>query len=395
MITKKIVFLILAAFMSLFVLQGKAFYETECSITVMDEDEVILQKTYKIDTFVAIRTKVFNKGNYTKLYEKLLDKQEENPLAVLNEELAIDINSLPDKYNRDYQNATVRYLNDGKFVYTKEIQGEIIDESKLIRDVFGAIGGDGKVYFAKDYIYPEITMTELKSATVQIAEFSTSCNTSSSARKHNIGLACQKIESNKISSNDYFSFNKVVGARTEARGFQTAKIIIDGDFVDGVGGGVCQVSTTLFNAWCLAGLKVARSATHSLPVSYVSPSLDAMVSSGSDLQLYNDSAYPIYIDSEFDGNTITFKLYGKPSGSIIKLRSEVLEQLTSDEYTEDTVEITDWKEGETFRITKQPKNGLVSVAYRDFYNENGKLFFSERLRKTVYRAQKGKIVYKT
>jgi hypothetical protein len=126
----------------------------------------------------------------------------------------------------------------------------------------------------------------------------------------------------------------------------------------------------------------------------VRPGLDAMVASSSDLVLLNDSEYPVYIDSYFGGDTVKFAIYGKPCGMNVKLRSEVLEILPCDDYAEEKVEITDWKENELFRIIKKPENGLISASYREFYDDNGTLLYRERLRKTVYLAQKGKIVYR-
>lgn len=391
---KMLIIVVLLIFVSVFIFQGQAFYEKKCTITVMDNENVILQKIYKIDSFVALKNKLFNKGDYEKLYTKLIEKEEFDPLSVLNQELSLDIKELPYKCNKECKNATVKYIKDGKFLYSKERRGEKIDLDKLTKDIFTALNTDGIVYLNKEYIQPSITQNELIEVTKKIAEFSTNYKSSSAERKHNIALACQKIENSKIDAGCQFSFNEVVGPRSIERGFQTAKIIIDGEFVEGVGGGVCQVSSTLYNAWCLAGLKVLRSATHSLPVSYIKPSLDAMVTSNSDLILNNNSNFPIYIDSKFDGENISFIIYGKPSGCTIKLRSEILDILPCEEYTEEKAEIIDWKEEELFRIIKPPKNGLVSASYREYYDDKGNLLYSERLRKTVYQGQKGKIVYK-
>jgi vancomycin resistance protein YoaR len=376
------------------IFQGKALYDTECTITIKDENVEILKKTYNINKIEAMKAKLFFKGNYLLLYERYIDKGEEKPLEKLNKNLAMDIEYLPDKYNKAYKNAETKYSNDGNFEYIEEENGEKIDINKLTVDIFIALKEECTVNITKEIIVPEVTENDLKKVTVKVAEFSTFCSKSSAERKHNIMLACQKIESTEIEQGEQFSFNEIVGERSEERGFQKSIIISGGEFVEGVGGGVCQVSTTLFNVWCLAGLKVTKSATHSLPVGYIEPSLDAMVTSYSDLVMLNDSNYKIYIDSFFDGNEIKFTLYGKPPEEKITLRSQVLGILEGTEYVEDTVGINDWQEGEVFRITKQPVNGLSSVSYRDFYDPNGVLLYSELLRKTKYLPQKGKIVYR-
>lgn len=391
---KKILFILLILFLCIFILQGCALYETERTVNVMDEGETVLSKTYKIGMEYAIRAKLFHKGSFMPLYEKMVEKNPEEPLSKLNIELSRDIIALPKNLNKEPINAKVEYKGNGKFVYFKEMYGIRIDKEKLIKDVFASLSGDGNIYISKEYIVPETRQSELIAATRKIASFTTNYKDSSAERKHNISLASQKIESSIIDKNCYFSFNSTVGPRSVERGFRTAKIIVDGEFVLGVGGGVCQVSTTLYNVWCLAGLKVSQSSTHSLPISYIKPGLDAMVNSSTDLVLYNDSLYPVYIDSAFDGEKLTFTLYGKPCGCIVKLRSEVLQIIPCEDYTIDNRQINDWQEGETFRIIKKPKSGLVGASYRDYYDEKGALVYSERLRKTVYRPQKGKIVYR-
>ncbi|HKL94383.1 MAG TPA: VanW family protein, partial [Clostridia bacterium] len=103
------------------------------------------------------------------------------------------------------------------------------------------------------------------------ATFSTTYSNSSPNRKHNIKLAASKLNIT-LYPDEIFSFNRIVGERSEARGFLTAHIILDGKFVDGVGGGVCQVSTTLYNCALLSDLEILCAHRHSLPVSYVAPS---------------------------------------------------------------------------------------------------------------------------
>jgi vancomycin resistance protein YoaR len=145
------------------------------------------------------------------------------------------------------------------------------------------------------------------------AVFSTSYETSSSERKHNIALASKSLNNTIVDVGAEFSFNMTVGARTEKRGYKTAKIISGGEFVDGVGGGVCQVSTTLYNAVVRAGLMVTEYHPHSLQVSYVLPSTDAMVNSGSaDLRFVNNTNNPIIIKTTATNTTITIKIVGEP-----------------------------------------------------------------------------------
>ena len=116
-------------------------------------------------------------------------------------------------------------------------------------------------------------------------------------RAHNIRLAAERISGIVLSPRESFSFNAAVGERTKENGFSEAPVIERGEYVLGTGGGVCQVSGTLFHAALEGGLRVLESHPHSLPVSYLPPSLDAMVSKWSDLKLLNARTSPVTIEA--------------------------------------------------------------------------------------------------
>ena len=165
------------------------------------------------------------------------------------------------------------------------------------------------------------------------SSFYTTYSSSSLERKHNISLACISLNNTIVDVGGEFSFNQVVGARTEKRGYQNAKIIFNGEFIDGVGGGVCQVSTTLYNAVLLGGLKVIEYHPHSLPVSYILPSFDAMVTKYNDLKFANTTDGLIFIEGIADGNTLTFRMYGfKQTAKITRISTiENTEEMDYDE----------------------------------------------------------------
>ena len=143
------------------------------------------------------------------------------------------------------------------------------------------------------------------------SEFSTSIASSSSGRKYNIRKALNSINGTHLSKGEKFSFNNTVGKRTADRGYKNAKVILDGEFVEGVGGGVCQVSSTLYNAVLLAGLNVTQSQKHSQRVSYVKAGFDAMVNYGtSDLVFNNNTEGDIYILCKYTDSLITIGIYG-------------------------------------------------------------------------------------
>ena len=225
------------------------------------------------------------------------------------------------------------------------------------------------------------------------AEFSTDYSKSSEERKHNVRLAAKALNNAFIDVNGEFSFNRVVGARTEKRGYKLAKIIVGGEFTEGVGGGVCQVSTTLYNAALLAGLKITEVHQHSLAVSYVKPSFDAMVNSGSaDLRFINKTHNPVFINAFADGKTLTVKIYGEPMREKYERKSVVVKEIEP-EYsviTDDAGEYPDLYLGER-KIIKYGKKGLISEGYL-IKKVNGKTVSEKRIRRNKYAAVNGVIV---
>lgn len=164
------------------------------------------------------------------------------------------------------------------------------------------------------------------------ADFSTRYDASSEERKNNVAVAAKSLNNCFLDVGGEFSFNRTVGRRTLSRGYKPAKIIVNGEFVDGVGGGVCQVSTTLYNAALLAGLKITEVHPHSLSVKYVAASFDAMVNSGSaDLRFINTTKNPIIIKTFADGKVLKIEIYGEPMKERFLRKSEKLTEIAAPE----------------------------------------------------------------
>ncbi|MFI3166780.1 MAG: VanW family protein [Bacillota bacterium] len=144
----------------------------------------------------------------------------------------------------------------------------------------------------------------------EISSFTTDFTYSVPQRKHNIRLSASKLDGIVLKSGESLSFNKVVGNRTQSNGYQVSTVIENGVYTGGVGGGVCQTSTTLYNAVIRAGLKVKEVHPHSLSPEYVDASFDAMVSSeGSDFVFKNIYSYPIKITASTKDDKLIFKIY--------------------------------------------------------------------------------------
>ena len=244
---------------------------------------------------------------------------------------------------------------------------------------------------AKAYVMP---FYDLRPQEIVLrAEFSTDYSKSSAERKHNISLAAKSLNNVFVDVGGEFSFNKTVGVRTEKRGYKSAKIISNGEFVEGVGGGVCQVSTTLYNAVIRAGLKITEFHAHSLSVSYVAPSMDAMVNSGSaDLRFINTTHNPIIVKTSANGTLLTVRIYGEPLKEKYELKSVIKSEIPPEyEVIKDSAgEYPDLLNGER-RIIKYGKSGITSEGYL-IKTLNGKVLTKTRVRRDRYLAINGTMV---
>lgn len=269
------------------------------------------------------------------------------------------------------------------FSYTPERNGAACNFSKLVRDALFSLSERAPEIYLETYSYsPKTTEEILKRRTQKLASFSTAFDETNEPRAHNIALAAKKISGSVIGPKQEFSFNGTVGERTEENGFRVANVIYEGKFVPGVGGGVCQVSSTLFGAALRAGLSIEESHAHSLSVGYVPPSLDAMVSSSSDLRFVNPYDFPVYLLGGTKGGSVGFSIYGLPDGKIYKTESITLSHIRPP-----APEIIEGERG----IIKDGKEGIKSESYLLVYDRCGRLLSRTRIRKDCYAAVRGKV----
>jgi vancomycin resistance protein YoaR len=148
-----------------------------------------------------------------------------------------------------------------------------------------------------------------------VSTFATTFNAGDVPRVHNIGLIAAAVHGSLVRPGEVFSMNRATGERTAAKGYRTAHVIRNGEIVDGLGGGVCQAGTTMFNAVFFAGLPVPERRNHSLHISHYPMGRDATLNwPGTDLKFRNDSPYGIYITSHATPSTLTFTLWSTSRG---------------------------------------------------------------------------------
>lgn len=283
--------------------------------------------------------------------------------------------------------AKITYNND-KFTVTREKTGKRIDENKLYASIYCAFkfsgGGEVKAYTAE--ITPVITSAMLKAELLPRGSYTTDFSGSSGERAHNVTLALSKIGGLMIPAGETVSFNSIVGERTEINGFKKAKIIVDGKYTDGVGGGVCQASTAVYNAALIAGLSCQANA-HSICPSYCPAGLDAMISSVSDLLITNTTTHTVYIATMVNGRKGTVKIFGEQPEYTVVPESVVVDtvKFETEEQTDREYKYFERDAISGSRILVSPgKDGVSSETYLNLYKD-GALIKHVKVRENTYR----------
>ena len=201
-------------------------------------------------------------------------------------------------------------------------------------------------------------------------------HTSEAGRNANLKLACKSLNGMVLLPGEQFDYNKALGERTAARGYQAAGAYVNGVTVDTIGGGICQVSSTLYYCTLIADLQIDTRLAHSYVSSYMPKGMDATVSwGGPDFRFTNNTGYPIKIEAWVADGYVHIKLLGNDvKGYTVKMESEVLS--TTDYKTEYKVMTSkEAKEAGHYdgKVLQTPYTGYSVKSYKCKYDANGKL----------------------
>ena len=289
--------------------------------------------------------------------------------------------------------------SDEVFVYQDEVIGQEVDVESLTNLIKDTIKHKrtSPITIPTMAIEPSVKKSDLEGATALRSEFSTSVAGSQAGRKHNVTYALKAFNGMIVLPGQQVSFNETTGERTFSDNYQDATIISGGEYVQGKGGGVCQASTTLYNALIRADVQIDEVHNHSLPVKYVPLAFDAMVNdTTSDLIFTNNTPAPLYIMTGVDGDRVWVKVFGSPmeSGLTIETKSETLREIKKgDKILPDVdgkYEEHIMYKGEYHRV-KYPQNGKECVGYLLYY-KNGELVEQKEVRHVYYPGQDGIIM---
>ena len=284
-----------------------------------------------------------------------------NTIEIATEEKspsALDIDSI---HSELYSEAKDAYFTQNPYSIYPSENG--VDFAISIDDAKAMLKEDKDEYsIPLKVLYPSVATNILVTEAFPnlLSQYSTSYSTKNQKRTTNLRLAANKINGTVLMPGETFSYNKVVGERTIAAGYQEAPIYVSGKVVDGLGGGICQITTTLYNAVVYANLEIVERSNHQFVPSYAPASRDATVVYGSiDFKFKNNRNYPIKILCSVQNGIANFQIYGLKTDN-------------------------DYEVVISNRVTGTTSNAIYSEAYK-ILKQNGQVVSSTLLSQDVYK----------
>lgn len=343
--------------------------------------------------------KAYNIGREGKIFGRIREiiKLQDNNVNFLchltlnKDELKNILSIIKRQTDNKEKSAQLAYVN-GEIKKSQETFGSDFDIEKNFSMVEKAIlnGQFDGINLEFNEIRPHVTMDDIKGVNGILSVFTTNFNVAAENRSYNIKLACEKINNILLLPGESFSMNKALGPRTLENGYKEAPIILKDEFVQDAGGGVCQVTTTLYCSALLSKLKITDRKPHSLPLGYVPASFDATIAGDYiDLKFENNLDSSILISAQVTGGTVYIRILGdiNKKNYQVKLRSEVLEvyEPEVEVIIDNTLPVNEKV------VEKQPQRGLKSRLYRDTFDSKGNLLNNELISEDIYKAVNGQV----
>ena len=367
-------------------------YDSNNSATVKAGD---LGLTWANTEIAGEAVRVAQGGNLIKRFKELTDLKKQN--KIFNIEYAVDAakvkNALSENcavYDKKAVNATISPNSTGSFDIIDGSDGEELDieaSSSAISDFFknSFNGENASIALAVNTVKPKGDADTLRKMTDVLGTYTTNYKSSSNDRAKNVATGCAHINGTIVYPGEQFSVYETVSPFTEENGYALAGSYLNGLVVESLGGGICQVSTTLYQAVLRAELQVDQRSNHSMVVNYVPHSADAAIAGTSkDFKFTNNLDNPIYIAGKTEGRDITFTIYGideRPSNRTIEFESV---DISTTEPVGDKV-IGDSSQPAGYVHTQAAHTGYTSE-YWKIIKENGVEVSRNRVNKSTYKA---------
>ena len=383
--------------------EGKS--EEKITLTIGDNELEVsrgsLGVTWANEDVVDEALRLGKSGNLIKRYKALKDLQFNNKVYELDytadtELIQSVVSEKCTKYNQKATNVGLKKTSNG-FEVVDGKKGVVVDEEAAVDVVLSFIEGE---YNAENTTIAVPTMIseplgspeELAKVKDLLGSFQTSFKSSNADRSKNVRTGAGHIDGTVLYPGETFSTYEYVNPFTLENGYAMAGSYLNGKVVDSLGGGICQVSSTLYNAVLMAELEVVERSPHSMMVTYVQESADAAIAGTyKDFKFKNSTNAPIYIEGyTTDGKQIVFNIYGeetRPSNRTIKYTNKVIEVTPAA-----TQLVADPGQGIGYRLVESGHNGCKAELYKEVYVD-GVLQSSERVNKSNYQLSNRMVYY--
>lgn len=359
--------------------------------------------TFNAQTLLEQAYNVGRVGSLEERYAQIQRAQQEGVRYVTGftyDREAVDelVDIIGDSLDVAAQDATLDAFdaNNRTFTFTAESAGYQIDRVQLKSDILAALDErayDRVIIPQGQRVEPQVTLDQLQGLFGRISSYTTK-TTKDQDRNTNIALSAAALNGRVVMPGETLSFNDCTGKRTGEKGYREAGAIAGGVLVDDTGGGVCQTSSTLFNAVVRADLEIVERSAHSWPSSYVNKGEDATVNWPSlDFVFRNNGQFPVFVVAWYADQTVTVEIYGQmlSDGQSIDLYSEVTKTIKPPDEILYTLDES-LPEG-TRKAGRQKRTGYVVDTYKVYKDAEGNELRREKLWTTTYRATQEEILY--
>ncbi|MGL6107185.1 VanW family protein [Romboutsia sp.] len=348
---------------------------TPKDITLKYEGNTYKVPPNEIDLKYNIQESVNEAYNYTKTesyfdnvkrYFDLKENKHELELTPSYDETKLSeaIQKISDSIKVETANAKVWISDTGSISFSPSTTGKELDIVKTKEAIYDTIKSKKyeEIQLKVNLKEPKVSTENAKSVNTLLGEYKTTFSTKDPNRVENIRLSSKRTSNILLMPGEEFSYNDLILATTKSNGYKNAPVILNGVLVEGLGGGVCQVSSTLFNAVLYSGLDITSRSNHSLKSSYVPVGRDAMVNdSGTNFRFKNPYSNPIYVKTTVGNGVLISKIYGSSSD----------------------------KKNISIKVDEFTQNGLEAAkTYIQYKDDNGNLLSTKYVAKSVYKKPK-------
>ncbi len=316
---------------------------------------------------------------------KNLDPKRLQLKVSLDEKVAAEkISALTQQFNVQAKDASFEIKQDNTMEIVPHTVGKEVNISKALQDFKQAVHSQQTAIFLEvQEKLPQVTTEHIEAIKLEgtVASFSTNYPVNNPDRTENLRKAAGCIDMKVLKPGEVFSFNSTVGPRTQDKGYKEALIIVENQYVPGVGGGVCQVSSTLYNIALLADLEIVERHRHQFVIPYLPPGRDATVVYGqADLRFKNNTPGLLLLRTQAKGGVLKMSLFGKKTNKRVEIKTEIAE--SKDFEIERRIDPS-LGVGET-KVEQGGVKGYTSTTYRVVKTNNQEVK-REQISKDVYK----------